>query len=281
MAAELVAVTAAELGVGVDEGVAVPGVRRAETHERVGLLTGQRGRKFAGQGRKRVGEKRADALDGRMIVMQLGVHLQRHARGFGGVGRDVGLEEVFLRIDIRVELRSGGGTHDTVLVEGRGIEEVVDFLGAACHVEVEVLVEGAALEEHIVPVHIGINVGIESQFGPHDFFAGVTWIFAACGTSLVIGFHESYTVGDLRDARRGRYAQLGPHVDGHLLRIAAVLGGDDHHAVGAARSVKGRCRGVFEHRERFDGLGRDVVEHLVGDLHAVEDQQRRLSRTEG
>ena len=40
MATELIAVTAAELGVGVDESVAIPSVRGAETHERVSLLAG-------------------------------------------------------------------------------------------------------------------------------------------------------------------------------------------------------------------------------------------------
>ena len=216
-----------------------------------------------------------------MIVVQLGVHLQRYARGFGGVGRDVGLEKVFLRIDVCVELRGGGGAHDTVLIKRRGIEEIVDLLGPARHVEVEVLVEGAVFEKHVVPIYVGINVGIEPQFSAHDFFAAITWILAARGTGLVVGLHEGYTVGDLRNAGRGRGAELGAQVDGHFLRVAAVFRGDDHHAVGSARTVEGRGRGVLEHRERLDGLGRDVVEHLVGDFHAVEDQQRRLSRTEG
>ena len=281
VAAELVAVAAAQLGVGVGEEAAVPGVVGSEAHERVRFLAGQRRGEFAGHAGHGVGEEVRDALDRGVAVVQLGVHLQRYAGGLGGVGRDIGLEQVFLGVDVGVEFRGFGLAHDAVLVVDRGVEEVVDLLGSARHVEVEVLVEGAVLEQHVVPVDVGVDVGVESQFGSHDLLVAVIGLFAARGAGLVEGLHVGDAVGDLRNAGRGRGAELGAQVDGHFLRVAAVFRGDDHHAVGSARTVEGRGRGVLEHRERLDGLGRDVVEHLVGDFHAVEDQQRRLSRSEG
>lgn len=108
VAAELVAVAAAQLGVGVGEEAAVPGVVRAEAYERVRVLAGQRRGEFAGHAGHGVGEEVRDALDRGVAVVQLCVHLQRHAGGLGGVGRDIGLEQVFLRVDVGVEFRGLG-----------------------------------------------------------------------------------------------------------------------------------------------------------------------------
>ena len=53
---------------------------------------------------------------------------------------------------------------------------------------------------------------------------------------------------------------------------AARLGGDEHHAVGAAVAVDGARSGVLEHRHRFDVVGIDVADRT---FEAVDDDQRR------
>ena len=73
MATELVAVPAAQLGIGIGEQTAVPGVGHAEAREGVGRFAGQRGREFAGHGRQRILEEVGDVLDRRMAVVQLGI----------------------------------------------------------------------------------------------------------------------------------------------------------------------------------------------------------------
>ena len=202
MAAELVAVPAAQLGIGIGEQTAVPGVGHAEAREGVGRFAGQRGREFAGHGRQRILEEVGDVLDRRMAVVQLGVHFQRHARRRRGVGRDVGLEEVLLRVDVRVVFRNIGLADDAVLVIGRGVEEIVELLGTARHVEVEILVERSVLEEHVVPVDVGIDIRIEPQPRTHDLLVAVTRRTSARETGLVVGLHEGDAVGDFGHARR-------------------------------------------------------------------------------
>ena len=56
-----------------------------------------------------------------------------------------------------------------------------------------------------------------------------------------------------------------------------ALGRDQHHAEGAARTVYGRRRGIFEHRDRLHVLR---VDRIHAALHAVDEHQRIAARSD-
>lgn len=117
--------------------------------------------KATGLALHRIVEQVFHLFDGTVPEKQLRVHLQTHAGRSGELRADVGLEKVFLRIDVGVEFRLRGLLQDTVFVEDRSIEEIVDHLAAAPHIEIHVLVDRKILEKHRIPVIVGIDVGIE------------------------------------------------------------------------------------------------------------------------
>ena len=83
--------------------------------------------------------------------------------------------------------------------------------------------------------------------------------------------HQIEVAGEFRDAE----FSLGRD---RRLRGDALPRGDDNHAVGAARAVDGRRRGVLEDRDLLD-VGRvDVVQVAHGVDHAVDDDQRFVRR---
>ena len=98
---------------------------------------------------------------------------------------------------------------------------------------------------------------------------------------LVEELHVGNRVGYILYARRHREGVVDGDVHGQLLRVAALLGGDNDHTVGTARTVERRCRRILQHRERLDRLGRYVAQHLGRDLHAVQHDQGSRVRTEG
>ena len=282
-------VSAAQQGIRIDvRRTTVP--RRGISENRVVEILhgafGIDGRESDRIGAHRIVEQVFHLFDGTVPEKQLRVHLQTHAGRSGELRADVGLEKVFLRIDVGVEFRLRGLLQDTVFVEDRSIEEIVDHLAAAPHIEIHVLVDRKILEKHRIPVIVGIDVGIEPVARARDLLVRkvlhISFARRGAGAQrLVVVLHVSHAVGDVLHARRHRNARLETNVDRHLLRLAAVFGGNDHYAVGAARTVERRGRGVAQDRKRLDRLGRNVVEHLRDDLHAVENQQRRFVSPEG
>ena len=114
-----------------------------------------------------------------MAVVELGVHAQAHARRARQLCGDIALEDVFLGVDVGVEFRLRGAAHDAVLVVDRGVEEIGDFRSAAPGVDVEILTPGHVLEQHLVPVVVGEDVGVEAPARPLDLFLGVIGFEAA------------------------------------------------------------------------------------------------------
>ena len=88
------------------------------------------------------------------------------------------------------------------------------------------------------------------------------------------------------------HAEIHIQIDIGLQRGATALGRDDDDAVGAARTVNGGCRSVFQHVDRRDVVGIDRCKRIIGvlstagrrgrhlslihvNLHAVDDIERR------
>ena len=84
-----------------------------------------------------------------------------------------------------------------------------------------------------------------------------------------------HDVGNGRGLLDGDVARV---VDRELVgEFARVLGGDEHHAVGCARTVDGGRSCVLEHRDRLDVVG---VEHRGVALDAVDQHQSRSARAD-
>ena len=165
--------------------------------------------------------------------MKLGVHSQGHFRGRCQEGVDVGLENVFLGIDVRVEIGEIRLLEDSVLIVGSHIHEVIHLLASTCHVDVEVLVESPVLEQKIVPVHVRIGVRIHMVHGVRDFLLGVVGILSSGLKSLVECVHEGDGIGSFRNFGGLGGTGLDPYIDGHPLGVASALCRDDHDSVGS------------------------------------------------
>ena len=159
--------------------------------------------------------------------------------------------------------------HAVLVVIGQA--DVVDRLvGTALHVDVGRTVAAEVTQDLFHPVYVGVEVGVIPAAGLFDDVAAVKPAAAAGQRCLVRHFHVGRAVGEIGDlgrfgkAFRIAYAEFGAP-------FQTVLGVDDNDAVGAADTVNGRCRRIFEDRETLDVLGVDVGER-AGD--AVDECQR-------
>ena len=165
---------------------------------------------------------------------------------------DVGCEfEPFVEACVEVGLHG-------VALELRFLDDALVFHVVARHIELHILVtlgEGefvvllhAGAQKLVHPVDAGVGaveVGGEG-IGRHAFVVHE-------GLSIFAGAHYLGNVVSVREANVG--------VEDHL-RLAGLtaLGGDEHHAVGTARTVDGGARCVLEHLHALNVLGADAVE---------------------
>ena len=85
-------------------------------------------------------------------------------------------------------------------------------------------------------------------------------------------------VHDVGNGRRLLDGNVARVVDRELVRkLSRILGGDEHYAVGCARTVDGSRGSVFEHRNRLDVVR---VEHRGVALDTVDQHQSRSARTD-
>ena len=110
-----------------------------------------------------------------------------------------------------------------------------------------------------MPVHIGVEVGIEIVFDDFQIARVVYGVLIPRRTGFIgqrsIGFRiDEFTF----DGGRGD-AVFGFEIDVHFPRLSA-LGRDQNDAVGAALTVDRRSGGVFQNGKRFDILDVDFVE---------------------
>ena len=249
--------------------IGVAGLGRQDSRERDGIDT------------HRIIEEVGDALLGTMIIEKLCVHVEPHLRGSRQVGRDVALEEIFAGSQRYIK---GGEISrlldDTILIIDAGIEVIGQKLAAAPHVDVKVLVHGIVFEKHAVPVVVGedIRVGVRPRF-LYFVVAERCRVGCACCLGIIVRsliehLHIGHTVCYILHAGRHGDRVVEPDVHLHLLREVAELRIYQDDTVGTSGAVKRGSGCVFQHGERFDRLGGNVVEHRGVDLHAVEQDER-------
>ena len=192
------------------------------------------------------------------------VHDGIHPQPFRNVGRDVGPEAVTV---------VPGLAHRSVVLHIAQRNEVVDRLIAAGRLYVVFLNKGVA-ERGPEPVGIGVDSGVGSRIGRPlvDDLLPERSDVARIERGAVDGVHVDDIVVHHVD-RDADALESGAAVVGDARTpLPALLGGDEDDAVGGARTVDGRRRGVLQDRHRGHVIRVDIV-HAADD--AVDHHQRR------
>ena len=98
---------------------------------------------------------------------------------------------------------------------------------------------------------------------------------------VVVCFHECHAVGVVHDIYRLEERVLVGDVDFRLRILRSRLCGYKHDSVGSSCPVNRRGGSILENRERFDGLGGDIVQVSGGNLNSVQHYERGGASAEG
>ena len=132
------------------------------------------------------------------------------------------------------------------LVLGVGHRDVVaGRLATAAEVEVGAIAHGAVLEQEVLPVDVGVEVGVESLADDVELDGLIEHAEVAGDAGLVeiVGILEA--VDELGGDGAGVVGRFHLAVDLHLAGLT-VLGGDEDDAVSTLGAVDGRGRGVLQ-----------------------------------
>ena len=180
-------------------------------------------------------------------------------RGFGNVDIRVDPEIITFVVRVRIVILFERVLEKSALfVVGAG-NIIAGCRASAADIERSFERRGALFQQGVVPVHIGVEVGIEIVFDDFQIAGVVNGVLIPRRAGFVgqrsIGFRiDEFTF----DGGRGD-AVFGFEIDVHLSCLSA-FGRDQYDTVGAALTVDRRCGGVFQNGKRFDILDVDFVE---------------------
>ena len=178
------------------------------------------------------------------------------------------------QVGVEGELLESLRGNETVLVVVSSGEHVTRSVGTAVEAQVVVLQECVVAEQQVFPVGIGIGIGApRGTISKRSITARI----------LIHGIYKVDEVLSLHDVQfASRHLRTHGGVEGEVLRThLARLGGDHHHAVGTARTVDGRGRGVLEHLHRLDVGGVDVADVAAHQGESVDDVERLVAGVDG
>ena len=225
-----------------------------------------------------VGQGRLDRLGAAVRLAHARALAHRHeARGaqidlrrFREVDVDVGAEVIGVVADALAVFAVVEGLVGRALLRHAQAGEVACDAAAALRADVLRVLERRGVEDHVLPVDVGIEVGVQSVADDVHLRVVVDRAQSVGRGRLVGHFGILYGVHVL-----GQAAQLGDGVvraEGDLeLFLFAPLGGHEHHAVGAAAAIDGRRCGVLEHREALH-VGRVDLAEVA--LQTVDEHER-------
>ena len=185
--------------------------------------------------------------------------------GGRGVGRNP-FENLLVEAGLHVVTLRRGGVDDACLVCVTAAEVIGRILVAVGDRELVVLVDARRIG-FVEPVgHVGQRRGKARN--------GTVLLHQV---AVLLRVEHVVALGHFRNADEGRERNLGTHL------LAALLGGDEHHAVGGTRTVDGGRRGVLQHLHRLDFVGREVSDGVVALAHgnAVDHIERVVARRDG
>ena len=212
---------------------------------------------------ERVGARAAD-LDARIAD----VEVERDAL--------VGLELRFQTQVVTAVIRTD---HDCLVVETRIGGVPLELVAAARNRQVVVELLARTAEKLVHPV-VALHAVVEVDVGERsEVRLVVVRDLVLDGGQLVLPLGELRGVERLHLVLAGDVLEPPVYIVVYVhLALLAALGGDQHDAVGAARTVDGRREGVFQNVDRLDFRRGDVADALHGE--SVDDIERRAVRRE-
>ena len=212
---------------------------------------------------ERVGARAAD-LDARIAD----VEVERDAL--------VGLELRFQAQVVTAVIRTD---HDRLVVETRIGGVPLELVAAARNRQVVVELLARTAEKLVHPV-VALHAVVEVDVGERsEVRLVVVRDLVLDGGQLVLPLGELRGVERLHLVLAGDVLEPPVYIVVYVhLALLAALGGDQHDAVGAARTVDGRRKGVFQNVDRLDFRRGDVADALHGE--SVDDIERRAVRRE-
>ena len=183
----------------------------------------------------------------------------------------VGLE---LRLQAEVVAAVIRTDHDRLVIETRIGGVPLELVAAARNREIVVELLARAAEELVHPV-VALHVVVEVDVGkrPEIGFVVVRHLVLD-GGQFVLPFGELRRVERLHLVLAGDVLETPIYIVIDVdLAFLAALGGDEHDAVGTARTVDGRREGVFQNVDRLDLRRGNVADALHRE--AIDDVERR------
>ena len=150
-------------------------------------------------------------------------------------------------------------THDAALLVGVAHAQIEVALFVGAHDAGRRLADHGILEDGVLPVGIGLIIGIVERIAAH------------VRKLLVVELLELRPVGQRHAVPHVLHAHRLVDVH-HRLPHLGAFGRDDDDAVGAAHAEDSQRRGVFQNLERFDVIRIEVVD-VVGE-HSVHHIER-------
>ena len=203
----------------------------------------------------------------------------------GGIRQLVGyvvLEIEHILLEVVVEYivgRSLGYTCVMVEVQGHIISSLVT---SSLDIDIGPLIEVEVTEKKLFPVYIRIYIRIQSAPCILYILLRIDRSLAPPGhIRLIVKFHPGRSVHEVHHIHRLGKHCLHSRVDlgTHILRT--VLGGYDHDTVRTADTIDSSRRSILEHCETLDGLRRNTVQVIGGDLHIIKKDKRSGYTAEG
>ena len=143
-------------------------------------------------------------------------------------------------------------------------------MSPAAYVGIVCLLERGRVHNFVLPVDIGIHVGVKFILDNQHFYIVVSGFFSAyfhsfvCQQGIVVGANI------LGQALKLRNREVCPSGDLQFAFLTFFCG-NEHHSVSTAHAVNGCCRGVFQDGETLD-VGR--VNRIDITFETVDKHQR-------
>ena len=191
---------------------------------------------------------------GLVLNLQEAVRTEVDLRRLGQVDIDIGTIRIgivtYVRaVDARLVLLVG-----RILDAGTQTQEVLCGLCTASCADIVALLPRVVLDDLVLPVHIGIEIGIQTVADNVHLDIRVEGLLAAYGAGLVCQLCILVCTDIIGQTLQMREREGNTGRNLQLVDLTA-LGGDQHNAVCTSHTVHGRCRGILQHREALD-IGR-------------------------
>ena len=179
-----------------------------------------------------VHESRRDVKSHREIVRHLEVEIRT-------------IIETAIQIVIVDAVATREVAHKTVLDEIASRNEILQTLRATAHVDVHIRLRGHLLKDLMIPVHVGMAVGIVARAEMLDIFFTEQWHSAIIDIRIVHQLRRLIRAEELRRTYGSLQTSLHSHVDFRFaLKTATRL--HHQHTISTLDTIDGCRGGIFQ-----------------------------------